>query len=65
MGIGRAGTALRPPPAAFPEESQPRPFEAGVRSASTTISLKAVSTAFFAGPVGVYAGITDRLIVDG
>ena len=47
------------------EGFQPRPFEAGVQIASTTISLEAVSTAFFARPIGVYAGVTDRLIFDG
>jgi hypothetical protein len=35
-----------------------------VKSASTTISLEAVSTAF-AKPVGVYADITNHLIFDG
>jgi hypothetical protein len=49
----------------FPEGSQPRSFETGVQSASTAITLEAVSTAFFATPVGVYAGETDRLLFDG
>ena len=57
--------APRPLPAAFPEGFQPWPFEAGVQSASATISVKAVSTAFFVRPAGVYAGVTDRLIFDG
>ena len=63
-GSEGGGDEFNRPSLPLSEGSQPRPFQAGVQSASITISLEAVSTAFFAKPAGVYAGITDRLISD-